>query len=245
MARFVTRFCRDGSAGKKGATFYHDSMSYFETATNVLKSLDLVIPVPSADKPDETWYCYHALVLDADEIPEFLTKSIENGDDRFPELLQTFLGLACDQDNLPTTRRPFKCPDAYCAVAVMLAQAAFLKQVGEQYCWTDKVASSMRTLGFWNSTGESIEDIEEAQIERESELVLKTMPGDVLRAFESRPDDLLSWIAVLEARWIDGAWQEASDRRVSLPGDIGLARRVMEKFRAALATERGDGSGGA
>ena len=218
-------------------------MPYFEDATNVLKKLYLVIPVPSADQPDETWYCYHALVLDADEMPEFLVKSIRNGDDRFPELLQSFLGLACDQDNLPTTRRPFKCPDAYCAVAVMLAQAGFLKQAGEQYCWTDKVASSMRTLGFWNSTGESIEDIEEAQIERECELVLKTMPGDISRAFESRPDDLLSWIAVLEARWIDGAWQEASDRTVSLSGGMGLARRVMEKFKAELVIGRGDGAG--
>jgi len=241
VARFVTRSCRHGSPGKRGATFYHDAFSHLETATSVLKSFGLITPVPSADQPDEAWYCYHALALDADEMPGFLALSVGNDDERFPELFQSFLNLACEYDDLPTSRKPFECPQAYRAAARMLEQAGFLQQVGDRYSWTEKATPAMRTLGCWNTAGESWDDIEEARIERESEVAIETMPDDILRAFESGPDDLLSWIVVLETRWIDGGWQEASDRRVSLPEAIGLARRVIEKFKAKLGTGCGDG----
>jgi hypothetical protein len=240
IVRHLTKHSQGGPPGCKGATFYHDSMTAFEEATGVLTKFGLLAPVPRADKPGETWYCLHALTMDADAMPEYLAGRVGKDDPRFAKMLEAYLGVVCGYGDppMPTGRAPFDCLEIHCSAARMLAEAGYLVPVGGQYRWTDKIGPTMVAGYFWNEDFDSLAEIEERQLESESDEIVRTMPDRIVQIFRDHADDPISLTVVLCKLWRDGAWRldalpESGNEQVTLPGGgIVLARRVLAKFKA-------------
>jgi hypothetical protein len=231
IARCVTTSDRGTNPGRKGVTFYHYSYSAFEAATRALQNFALLVPVPHAERPDETWYCPQALVMDADAMPDHLGRLVGSDDPRLPQLLEAFILVACDHGGLPHTRAPFSCPDAHLDAVRMLERTGYVEAVGDQYRWTAKIGPAMRAAVFWNEDDMDRMELEEAETERQAEAALQTMPDAIRDAFMNAPDDVISWYAVVCACWKDGRWQDPQPGPVVLSGGLDLARRLAEKFK--------------
>ncbi|WP_213288463.1 hypothetical protein [Bradyrhizobium sp. sGM-13] len=252
IVRHLTKHSQDGPPRRKGATFYHDSMTAFEEATATLTKFGLLAPVPRADKPGETWYCLHALTMDADAMPEFLAGRVRKDDPRFAKMLEAYLGVVCGYGDppMPTGREPFDCREIHRNAARALAEAGYLEPVGAQYRWTDKIGPTMVAGHFWNEDFKSLAEIEERQLESESDEIVRTMPDEIVEIFKDHADDPLSLTVVLNNLWRDGAWQpdallpEGGYQWIapSPGGGIILARRVLTKFKAKYGIGQTHGS---
>jgi hypothetical protein len=232
IARYVTAMDGGPNLGRKGATFYHHSLSAFEAATLALGSFALIAPVARAERPDDTWYCPQALTMAADAMPDHLARLVGNDDPRLPKLLEAFILVACDYGGLPHARAPFSCPDAYVDAVRTLERAGYIESVGDRYCWTVKIGPAMRAAFFWNADDMDMMELEEAETERQADEALRTLPEAIKHAFMASPDDVLSWHAVLCKWWKDGRWQDPQPGHVVLSGGLALARRLSEKFKA-------------
>ncbi|WP_213288464.1 hypothetical protein [Bradyrhizobium sp. sGM-13] len=232
--------------GHKGEAFYHETTSDREAATVALTKFGLLAPVPRADMPGEIWYCEHALTMDADAMPEYLAGRVGKDDPRFAELLQAWLWVVCDSASPMSTRRePIDCLEIHRNVARALAETGYLEPVGAQYRWTDKIGPAMVAAYFWNENFESVEEIEQRELEAASDEIVRTMPDLVVEIFRDHPHNLLGMWVVLGKLWRDGMWRldapSENEHDIDVPGGTVLAGRVLEKFRAkyGIAEERG------
>ncbi|MET0256994.1 MAG: hypothetical protein ABW179_00280 [Methylobacterium sp.] len=230
IACYLTRGDREAGPGAAGASYYHESEPAFEEATRVLKSFDLVAPVPRADKPDERWYCRHALTLDAGAMPGRLASWIATGDDRLPAVLSAFLTLACGHDGLSAERTPFTPPMAYEAAMRALVRAGYAQGVGSAFRWTDRIAPAMRRIEAWDADGRSLASLREEDRLAQADAAWRSMPETIRRAhFAKRPVPLVPVVEALTMSWRDGAWHPVNrETPAAHAGQIALARRLIE-----------------
>jgi hypothetical protein len=244
IARLVTR------DGRKGEAFYHESTSDREAATVALTRFGLLAPVPPADWPSETWYCLHALTMDADAMPEYLAGRVGKDDSRFAEMLHAWLLVVWDDSGespmLAMRREPFDCLEIHRNVARALAETGYLESVATQYRWTDKIGPAMVAAYFWNEDFESLAEIEQRQLEAESDEIVRTMPDKVAEIFRDHAHNLLGVWVVLGKLWRGGMWRldapSENEHDIDLPGGTVLAGRVLEKFRAKYGIEEERGA---
>jgi hypothetical protein len=143
---------------------------------------------------------------------------------------------------MPTRREPFDCLEIHRNAARMLAEAGYLEPVDAQYRWTDKIGPAMVAGYFWNEDFKSLAEIEERQLEAESDEIVRTMPDMIVQIFKDHADDPLSMTVFLSKLWRDGAWRlealsEGGNEWINIRISIVLARRVLEKFKAKYGIE--------
>jgi hypothetical protein len=230
IALFLTRGEAEPEAGSEGATYYHESEPALEQATRVLKSLGLVRPVPRADKPDETWYCRHALTMPCEGMAALLACSIAPDDERIDALLSAFLAIACQHDGLSSERAPFTPPDAYRNALRALSRAGYAQAVGSAYRWTDKVGPAMERIDAWDHAGRSITTLREEDRLAQADAAWRTMPETIRRAhFGKQPLRLVPVVEALTMSWRDGAWHPVThEAPTASDGQIALARRLID-----------------
>ncbi|GJD84767.1 hypothetical protein HPGCJGGD_2650 [Methylobacterium haplocladii] len=229
IACHLTRSDREAGPGAHGATYYHESEPAFEEATRVLKDLGLAAPVPRADKPDETWYCRHALTMDSEAMPGALASAVIDGA-RLEAVLSAFLTLACCHDRLPSERTPFTPPTAYEAAMRALVRAGYAQGVGTAFRWTDKIGSAMCRIEAWDENGQSLATLRERDRLAQADAAWRSMPETIRRAhFAKRPVPLVPVVEALTMSWRDGAWHPVDrEAPVAPAGQIALARRLIE-----------------
>ncbi|GEP11081.1 hypothetical protein [Methylobacterium gnaphalii] len=227
IARFLTRGDQEAGPGMQGASYYHESEPTLEEATRILKDLGLVRPVPRADKPDETWYCRHALTVDAQAMPDALALAISATDER---LLTSFLALACGYDGLSSERTPFTPATEYKAAMRALARAGYAQSVGSAFRWTDQVATAMRQVDAWDEQGRCIASLREQERLAQADAAWRSMPETIRRThFAKRPMRLVPVVEALTMSWRDGAWHPIDREPPPAPaGQIALARRLID-----------------
>lgn len=235
IARYVSKITINGTPAKKGVVFHHMFQTDFSESALALHAFGVAEPVHIDGVAEKDLYYNHTLLLDADDIPKFLAQRVQENDSRFPQLLEAFIRIAANYENLPTTRNLFSCPERLIEVMNRLVEGKFAEKVGDQFRWTEKISPAMRAAYLWDEHDNSYSDSEEHRLETESDNAVRTMPTDIRKAFEDNPENLIGWTAVLSTRWKDGAWHDApDDARITLSGGLGLARRVMAKFKAGL-----------
>lgn len=229
VARFLTRSDGQAGPGRQGAAFYHESAPAFEAATRVLRDLNLVARVPRADRPEEAWYCLHALAIDAAAMPGHLATLLPGGDPRVADMLVAFLRIACEFDGLSTARSPFSPPAAYAAALRALASAGYAEPVGDAFAWTGRIAPAMRRAGTWDEACRSRAALAACALDAQAEAAWRTMPQTVRRAhFSHRPVGVVALVETLARCWRDGAWKHGNREAASLPaGHVALARRLI------------------
>lgn len=235
IASYLTRSDCEVGTGRCGATYYHESEPAFEEATRVLKDLGLVEPVRRADKPDERWYCRHALTVDAAEMPGILAATLGDGDARLPALLAAFLTIACGHDGLSSERTAFTAPPAYQSVLQTLTRAGYLQGIGSAFRWTEKIAPIMRAIDAWDASGRSYATLREEDRLAQAAAAWHSMPDTIRRThFAKRPVALVPVVEALTMSWRDGAWHPVDRQAPAAPhGQIALARRLIELAQGA------------
>lgn len=230
IACHLTRSDHEAGPGAEGATYYHESMAAFEEATRVLKGLGLAAPVPRADKPDEDWYCRHALTMDAEAMPGALASAGIDGDVALQAVLGSFLTLGCGHDRLSSERTPFTPPAAYEAAMRALVRAGYAQSVGSAFRWTDKIGPAMREIEAWDENGQSLATLREQDRLAQADAAWRSMPETIRRAhFAKRPVPLVPVVEALTMSWRDGAWHPVTREAPAAPaGQIALARRLID-----------------
>ncbi|GLS43045.1 hypothetical protein [Methylobacterium brachythecii] len=230
IARYLTRGETEAEPGSEGSTYYHESEPAFEDATRMLKDLGLVQPIPRADKPDESWYCRHALTVPCEAMPALLACSISDDDGRIDALLSAFLAIACQHDGLSSERAPFTPPADYRAALRALARAGYAQSVGSAYRWTDKAGRAMERIEAWDQHGRSLATLREEDRLAQADAAWRTMPETIRRAhFGKQPVRIVPVVEALTMSWRDGAWHPVTrEASAASDGQIALARRLID-----------------
>jgi hypothetical protein len=174
--------------------------------------------------------CQHALTMDMEAMPEFLTRSMANDDPRFAPMLDSYLGVAAGFGGLSTERTPFLPPPAHVEPVRALARRGYAEIVGDQYRWTDLIGPAMRQAGFWDDALRSYTTLHlEAEV-AEAEAAWRSMPDTIRhRLFERQPAKVGNLVRELALRWKGGEWHPAKkDQSVTLTGQMALADRIIE-----------------
>lgn len=216
--------------GLKGAAIYHDSMSAFEASTVALTSYGLLVPVPRDDKPGETWFCLHALTMDADAMPDHLASSVRDGDDRLPNLLEAFLRVFCGYDSLSDRHSFFTPPDYLTAPMSMLARTGYAEKAGDQFRWAAKIGPAMQAAYVWDEHLVSFSERDEIDVETNARLAWQTMPDALKQAIRSRKVSVLEVTKILALGWRDSQWYtfRFDDPATLRDTDLPMARRLFE-----------------
>lgn len=216
-------------AGMKGAAFYHHSMSAFEAATVALNSYGLPTPVPRDDLPGETWYCLHALTVDADEMPDLLANSVVEGDDRLPKLLETFLAIFCGYDDISDRHALFTPPAHLLAAVSMLARTGYAEKAEDQFRWVEKIAPAMKAAYIWDENSASFSETDEEAVETNAQLAWQTMPEILKKRLRSGQAGVRELTKILALGWHDGQWHAYRLKDpVCLGNELTVARRLIE-----------------
>lgn len=236
IARYLTRSDEDAGSGGEGASFYHESEPAFEAATRVLIGFGLAAPVRRADKPDETWYCRHALTMDSAAMPGVLASTVADGDERLPALLASFLAIVCMHDGLSSEHAPFSPAPSYAAAMRTLARAGYAQKVGSAFRWTERVAPAMREIQAWDQDGRSLVTLAERERLAQADAAWRSMPETIRKAhFKSRPVALVPVVEALTMSWRDGAWHPVTREPAPVPaGQIALARRLIDLAQGTI-----------
>lgn len=228
IAHWVTRPAKNAEPGRTGAEFYHCSMSSFEHATVVLRDLGVLEPLPRADKPNETWYCEHALTIDADAMPDHLADRIGDGDARLAHVIECFVGLACDVGEMSDERAAFVPPACFRDAMQALSRAGYADRTGDGYRWTDKIGPAMQANYLWDEKLRSHSTLARDSTAAEAEFAWRTMPETIRNAyFSHRPVTLFDLTKVVARCWRDEKWQPHAG------GDsmrVGEAKQLAERL---------------
>jgi hypothetical protein len=214
--------------GAKGAAFYHDSMSAFEATTVILTKLGLLEPVPRGDKPNEIWFCDHALTMNADEMPNALATTIAPGDGRMFDLLVAFLQIFCHYDYLSNRHGPFSPPDYLVASMSMLARSGYAERTGNEFQWTGLIGPAMRAAYVWDENSISFAETEHRKLDAEATLAWQTIPQSIQAAhFSERPLNKLMIAKLLQQCWNGEAWT-APAGKYEITNQFELADRIVQ-----------------
>lgn len=232
IARALSHGDKEEGAGRKGARFGIGSYRDRRSATRILTGLGLVEDAPPKRRPRETRYLNHMLSMDADDMPDFLATRIAAGDERMPELLESFWDFAA----VSHSRRAFRTADKYRSVMGLLVQTGYAEQAADWFRWTDKIGLAMQACYLWDEKLRSKSPRNWPRtgdpVEWEAEYAWRTMPDAVRDDFFSkRPIDIAAATWVLECCWHDEAWDTENLRRVEgRPSGIEseLARCMIE-----------------
>jgi hypothetical protein len=213
LARRVTIL--DERQGSKGAAFYHDSTSAFEATTAVLTKFGLLEPVADDERPGETWYCLHALTMDADDMPNSLARTVPDGDDRLFDLLVAFLKVFCQYDSLSDRRTLFSPPRFLLPAMRHLARLGYAATTADQFRWTELVEPAMQAALVWDENSVGFADARRQKVEAEAKLAWRTMPETIRSGyFSTRPLNRLVIVTLVRQCWNGEVWtspEEISD----------------------------------
>jgi len=192
----------------KGAKFYHESTTALEYATEILQKLNLITPVPSAAYPYETWYCDQMLVMDADDMPEYVTQSVQLDKSILQELLETFLRVASSQLGLlPSTREPFVASEQFTDVVNALAENGYIIRNGKYSIWTDNISPVMQRAKLWDQNFHDFKTIEEQEIYSEAKKALKAMPQEAKEfLFKEKQINTVEIASFVRTHWDGERW---------------------------------------
>ncbi|MBR1235816.1 hypothetical protein [Bradyrhizobium sp. AUGA SZCCT0182] len=214
--------------GAKGAAFYHDSMSAFEATTEVLTKFGLLEPVPRADMPGETWYCLHALTIDANDMPKLLSSSVPQGDGRLFDLLVAFLQVFCHYDYLSDRHAPFSPPAYLLASMSVLARSGYAERIGNEFRWSELIGPAMRAAYVWDENFVSFAETEQAKLDAEATLAWQTIPESIQAAhFSERPLNKLVVAKLLHQCWNGEVWTPPSEK-YEITNQFQLADRIIQ-----------------
>ena len=223
LARRVTK------SGHVGESFYHDSDTAHEETVGALTKFGLLSPVPRDDMPGETWFCFHALTMDANDMPDALARTVSDNDARLPELLTAYLLIFGHYDALPDHRDFFLPPDYLAPSVKMLARAGFADRSEDQFRWTDQIGTAMQAASLWDEDGASFEEGREHDLEESAHLAWATMPETLKRAVLSGNIGFMTFVKTLALSWRGKEWRPYKlDDPFELQGEIQLAQRILE-----------------
>ena len=228
LARRVTAKAQGAEQpGARGAAFYHDSMSALEATTEVLTKFGLLEPVPRADMPGETWYCLHALTMDANDVPNFLAGTVPQGDDRLFDLLVAFLQVFCHYDDLSERHLPFLPPEYLLASMSMLVRSGYAERIGNEFRWATLIGPAMRAAYVWDENSVSFAETEQRELDAEATLAWQTIPESIQAAhFSERPLNKLVVAKLLQQCWNGEVWTPPSGK-YEITNQFQLADRIM------------------
>jgi hypothetical protein len=106
MTRELTRHDKSAGQGRKGSTFNHSSTYVFERAHEALEAVGVFARVPQQDTR-----ALFAFTMDADQMPDFLANTLQDGDARVSQMLSAFVGIVGDVGGLSSERSPFLPPE--------------------------------------------------------------------------------------------------------------------------------------
>ncbi len=172
--------------------------------------------------------------LTTSEIRSRLHDWVENDVVNLVELLASYLAVACNYGEsksfMPTSRKPFQPQDECKHEVAALIHYGYVRKMGAEVVWSDKIGDAMRHALLWSEEGRSFSEIEENELENNARIAWETMPPMIKKAhFSKRPLDVIRITKLLAHSWKDGKWDLSDkDKTISLSGEIQLARRLVE-----------------
>lgn len=109
-------------------------------------------------------------------------------DDRFPEILESYLDFGAWTGEIPTQRSLFKPPKDHKDILATLAKLGFLKVSDHGFCWTDEVGQAMLCIGAWNNEFQSHQEIKKFKTENRAREIASSLDSDLLVLARSNPD---------------------------------------------------------
>ena len=215
----------EGSTGpaRKGDTFWHSGMSTFERAHAALEAIG-VFPFQknSDDRPG------NAFIVDAEQMPDFLATQDVN--ERISEILEAFVGVACEYGGLPDRGNWFDCPEKWAVAMKYLSLAGYAEQNGSRFRWTEKIKPAMLAAYIWDENVRPLDELADTEFEAEAERAWQTMPDTLRQAIRSSNMSFIELVKVLALSWKDGRWHDFNrDEAVVLTGQIPLAHALINK----------------
>lgn len=175
------------------------------------------------------------LKMDADT----LALSVEAGcdDPRIPCLIESFLGVACYYDNLPSSRSWFRAPSAYRASMDAFVAHGFAYELEDLTRWSERIAPHMTAAGLWTDDQAPNGASPPEQVMHQARRAWDEMPIFVRRRFFARPEmDVIAFISVLGHCWDGTNWQPFTKERRFL--DFPDARRLADRIIEVAAQTR-------
>jgi len=215
----------EGSAGPalKGDTFWHSAMTTFERAHAALEAIGVF---PYQRSPDGR--TRNAFIVDAEQMPDFL--AAQDVSNSVSEILEAFLGVACEYGGLPDRGNWFDCPEKWRVAMKYLSLAGYAEQSGSRFRWTEKVKPAMLAAQLWDENVHPLDELTDTKFEAEVERAWQTMPDTLRQAIRSSNISFIDLVKVLALSWKDGRWYDFNrDEPVRLTGQIPLAHALINK----------------
>jgi len=176
----------------RGVTCYHHAMSTWERSSDLLWAYEICEPDFGENETPSDWASQFRFKVDLTEIPGCVSRFPEGRRSEYPliKCLDQFLGMAADYGGaLPSTHRPFLCPEIWMPDILLLKRAGFIFQVGDQFVWTSKIGPAMREQYLWTDSNECAA---EARARAQEELAWKmwqSMPDNIADMIFRNPAD--------------------------------------------------------
>lgn len=219
----------ESAPGTKGAACYHNSCAAFENAVSALTAIGVLVPVVRNDKPDETWYCLHALAMNADDMPNHFADVMAESDDRARDVLVAFLQIFCEYDHLPDCRSPFAAPRYLQAAMSMLMRKGYAEKIDDEFSWTASIAPAMQSAGRWDGDAVSRSELGQRDLAVNAQLALETMPETIRESVRSGRMNFIEFTRVFSLSWKNQRWHAYKLDDTAKAGiNLRLAKRVFE-----------------
>lgn len=226
---------RDSAKGKAGHWLWHNAMSTFERAFEILHAFPGFEPVDGVGRPvaPEGERANVKLVVDVDKITKCVLADFPAKVPELSDVLTAFIDLATYHGSISTSRKMFQIDPSYDALFVLLAQADYVGQIGDRFRWTEKIGPSMLATHHWNSNGRSLADT----YENDLELIWQTMPEKFKQDIFFKPNIEISFFAFAYSTcWLGDHWDltklqaPSSDRIRISGGGVSVCGDLVDRF---------------
>lgn len=147
----------DDTRSKMGVhelTIYDLATTSFEQAFTVLKNAGLLKPVyPDffSDDQRKAGTPYGRLHVQIEDISKWLEKNAPESRPYLEEIIDAYVNLFCDYDELSTTREWFTVTKKFEHAMTMLSKNGYVSVNKSEYRWSDKIALPMWRSACWDT----------------------------------------------------------------------------------------------
>nr|WP_321439657.1 hypothetical protein [uncultured Hyphomonas sp.] len=185
-------------------------MSPWDDACAILHETGIMIPCEGDTGQNGAFPCYFRYVRDLGNIPEtpWLSQLSSADEPLFARLLTVFMTIATDYGNgLPTTPRPFTCPDHWINDMMLMVENGYALHMEDLFIWSQKISPIMQDAYIWSAERESHKEVLAAQKHTRAIEVWSSAPSRIMDFVfsEPKPRRTAAMTAMIFAYWDEEA----------------------------------------
>lgn len=222
----------------KGRLVDNMFMSPWDDACQLLFEAGIMAPKEEVREARGAFECYFRFTQNLKDIPHApcLNQLTGSEDPFLIRLLTVFLEIATEYGNaLPTTHRPFSCPDRWMPDMILMSSNGYAFRIEDKFVWSQKISPMMQEANIWSSENRYQKEIEASQDQQTATAMWNSIPDHLVdRVFTApRAKRVAALTAVILIFWDFriGDWTDEEQFPYRPSHAIKLAR-IVESWGA-------------